>query len=91
MFTKGIENVEDESKLTEERVLAILAPFDAEEAYNWGEEHPKYKTIVGKSISKDKSKSIFVSKFRKMSFQSSNQFQINSVVKKWCSTSKQCQ
>lgn len=60
MFSKSTAaSIEDESNLTEERVLAILAPFDAEEAYNWGVEHPKYRQIVGQRISKDSSKSFF--------------------------------
>lgn len=61
MFSKTTASSEDESNLTEERVLAILAPFDAEQAYNWGEEHPKYRKIVGQSISKDTSMCFHIS------------------------------
>lgn len=39
--------------LTEEKILSILAPMNAEQAYIWGEKHPAYRTIVGESLSND--------------------------------------
>lgn len=48
-----------EPELTEEIILARLAPLSAKEAYTWGERNPAYRKIVGQSLSNDLSKYTF--------------------------------
>lgn len=50
----------DSPELTEEIVLAMLAPLSAKEAYTWGEKNPAYRKIVGQSLSNDLSEYAFV-------------------------------